>query len=104
MLVRNLCSISMAACVFTTQAAQSIYCPAHHMYINTGMSQMQVVNACGQPNYKRQKHEPVVEKIPMAQLMYTGLNAKSMYQGLDPVYQAFNMPMGSADPIGMLKA
>ena len=64
------------------------------MYINKGMSVMQVVNACGQPSYKRLKHEPVVEKIPMTQLTYNSLNSRSMYQGLDPVYQAFELPMG----------
>ncbi len=97
MLVRQLFLISCVACIIPAHAAQSIYCPAHHMYINQGMTQMQVIEACGQPSYKRLKHEPVVEKVPMTQLIYTTLNPQSMYQGLDPIYQTFGLAVGSTD-------
>ena len=76
-------------------AAQSMYCPGNHSYINTGMTAAQVLSACGEPITKKQTNHPVVERIPVTQLIYTTLNQGAIYQGLTPVYTMFSLPSGS---------
>ncbi len=80
---------------FGAFAAQSMYCPGNHQYINVGMTQDDVIAACGQPVVKKTGNNPVVERIPVVQLIYTTLNQGAIYQGLTPVYTMFSLPSGS---------
>ncbi len=79
----------------TVNAAQSFYCPQKHAYINVGMTMGEVTSACGDPAYKRRTNNPVVQKIPVTQLMYTTLNPGSVYPGWTTVYNQWSLPSGS---------
>jgi len=78
-------------------AAQSLYCPQNHAYINVGMTTSQVIKACGPPNFKQTTNNPVVQQIPVTQLIYSTLNpgAVSFYPGLNAVYTMWSLPSGS---------
>lgn len=76
-----------------------MYCPQHHTYIRYGMSMMQVMQACGQPTYKKEHHEPVIKKVPMTKLIYTNLNQGAVYLGFTPVYSTWSIPSGTSNII-----
>lgn len=78
-----------------THAAQSIYCPENHAYINVGMTQDEVLAACGQPTFKRQSSSAVVQRVPVTQLIYTTLNRGAVFQGYNAIYQMWSLPSGS---------
>lgn len=79
-------------------ASDSYYCPQKHAYINVGMNQAQVIAACGQPTTVRTSNNPVLQQIPVTQLIYTKLNqgAVDFYPGLNPVYDMWSLPSGSS--------
>ncbi len=76
-------------------SASSMYCPQRQGYINIGMTDSQVLSACGQPNAKQTASNPVVEKIPVTQLIYTTLNQGGPYPGVNNMYQRWSLPSGS---------
>lgn len=78
-------------------AAQSLYCPVNHAYINVGMTSAQVLAACGAPKYRQTSNDPIVQQIPVTQLIYSNLNqgAVYFYPGLNKVYQMWSLPSGS---------
>lgn len=49
---------------------QSIYCPQNHAYINIGMRTDEVIAACGQPQIQQESKQPLMQKIPLQQLIY----------------------------------
>lgn len=69
---------------------QSLYCPQNHGYINIGMTQDQVVAACGQPLSKQQSSQPVTQKIPVKQLLYNNQGATKAFYGV------WALPMGNS--------
>jgi len=70
-------------------ADQSFYCPQNHAYINIGMSTNQVIAACGTPLSKQESNQPIVQKIPVQQLIYNN-------QGTDTAfYGVWNVPTGN---------
>ena len=75
-------------------ADDQFYCPQHHAYINVGMSPEQVIDACGEPLFKQQSNDPVVERIPTTQVFYTNLNRGAVYQGWDMIYNTWTLPSG----------
>ena len=75
-----------------TLAAQA-YCPQHHSLIETGMSQQDVVAACGEPDSVVSVNRPITEKIPMTQLIYTTLTPANPYPGLDNIYTLWSLPL-----------
>jgi len=75
--------------------AQSVYCPQNHGYINTGMTQAQVLSACGQPLSQQESNVPVTQRLPVKQLIYTELNKGSVYPGLNNIYDQWSLPSGS---------
>ena len=80
----------------TSAMAQSVYCPQHSGYINPGMSESEVISACGQPLAKQTSNMPAVQKIPVTQLYYTALNTGSVYPGLNAAfYTQWSLPSGS---------
>ncbi len=76
--------------------AQSVYCPQHTGYINTGMTTAEVINACGQPLSKQTPKTPVMQRIPVQELIYTALNTGSIYPGLNSAfYNQWSLPSGT---------
>ncbi|ARB91914.1 DUF2845 domain-containing protein [Legionella longbeachae] len=61
---------------------QSYYCPQNHGYINLGMTPDQVIAACGQPISQQESNQPVLQKIPMQQLIYNNAGASNAYAGV----------------------
>jgi len=80
-----------------SQADNSYYCPQNHAYIDVGMTEAQVLAACGQPTSVRASSNAVVEQIPVTQLIYTSLNqgAVYFYPGINPLYNMWSLPSGS---------
>lgn len=73
------------------------YCPQHSGYVNIGMTEDQVVQACGQPLSKQQPNMPVMQKVPATQLIYTALNRGSVYPGLNSAfYDQWSLPSGTS--------
>lgn len=70
-------------------ALDSYYCPQNHGYINLGMSQADVINACGEPLKKEQSNRPVTEKVPVTQLIYNHQGASEAFYGV------WSIPTGS---------
>lgn len=92
--------IALGVSVFAANSvmadSQSVYCPQHSGYINVGMTQQQVIAACGQPISKLPSNAPVTQKVPVTQLIYTSLNTGSVYQGLNSVYYTqWSLPSGT---------
>jgi hypothetical protein len=76
-------------------AVATKYCTGGQAYINVGMSQAQVLKACGQPVGKRPTKEAVVQQVPVTQLIYTRLNRGGTYRGYDRIYQLWSLPSGT---------
>ena len=88
--------LSAVACIpLAATAADSIYCPQKQGYINVGMTQSQVIDACGQPSMKRTSNNPVMKNTPVTQLIYSTLNRGSVYPGWTNVYNMWSLPSGS---------
>ncbi|MFC3908538.1 DUF2845 domain-containing protein [Legionella dresdenensis] len=73
-------------------AAQSIYCPQNHGYINVGMTEAQVVAACGQPLSKQESNKPVMVQVPMLQLYFNNQGANRAFYGV------WAIPIGIGNP------
>lgn len=80
----------------TWAGAQSFYCPQHSGYINIGMTQAQVISACGDPVSKQQLNTPVMQKVPVQQIIYNNEGNKKAFYGV------WAMPIGSSNT-GMLQ-
>lgn len=68
---------------------QSFYCPQNHGYINIGMTPDQVIAACGQPLSQQDSNQPVLQKVPMQQLIYNNKGTSTAFYGV------WNMPTGN---------
>lgn len=76
--------------------AQQVYCPQNSKYINLGMTQAEIIDACGQPLSKQTLDTPAVEKVPVKQLIYTALDPGSVYPGLNAAfYTQWSLPSGT---------
>jgi hypothetical protein len=85
------------------QADQSMYCPQNHAYINIGMSTDQVIAACGQPSSIQESNQPIMQKVPMQQLIFNNLapNDSDFAGSLNTApntafYGVWNIPTGSS--------
>ena len=81
----------------SVHAADSYYCPQNHQYINVGMTQDEVLAACGAPSSKRTGANTVTQQVPVQQYIYTNLNkgAVNYMPGITPLYQMWSLPSGS---------
>ncbi|TAL58595.1 MAG: DUF2845 domain-containing protein [Legionella sp.] len=70
-------------------SVQSMYCPQNHGYISIGMTEEQVIAACGQPLNKQESNKPILRKIPVQQLMYNNKGTDTAFYGV------WNLPTGS---------
>lgn len=95
--IRYSCMITVLFLSPIAQAASSFYCPQRHAYVNVGMTQDQVISACGQPTTIRDTNSPVVQQVPVTQLIYSILNQGAMYYnpGITPLYNMWSLPSGS---------
>lgn len=81
----------------TPALAQQVYCPQHAKYIDLGMTQEEIIAACGQPLSKQTLDTPPMEKVPVKQLIYTALDTGSVYPGLNSAfYNQWSLPSGSS--------
>ncbi|KTC65421.1 Protein of uncharacterised function (DUF2845) (plasmid) [Legionella adelaidensis] len=87
-------SFSLYFLLITSAFADSFYCPQHSAFINIGMTQDQVVAACGVPLSKQASNAPVTQRVPVKQLIYTTLNQGAVYPGLDNIYNMWSIPSG----------
>jgi Protein of unknown function (DUF2845) len=75
-------------------ADDAFYCPVHQAYIKVGMSEADVINACGPPANKQTSQNPS-QKIPLTQLLYTINNpylpSAQHGVGLPAIYQVWSL-------------
>lgn len=77
--------------------ADPYYCSERSGYINPGMSEADVISACGQPLSKEKSNQPATERIPVTQLIYTALDTGSVYPGLNAAfYTQWSIPSGTS--------
>lgn len=74
---------------FNVMAAQSVYCPQNHGYINVGMTPDQVIAACGQPLSQQDSNQPIYQQVPVQQLFFNNQGASSAFYGV------WNLPTGN---------
>lgn len=74
---------------FSLFAEQSYFCPQNHAYINIGMTMDQVLKACGQPLSQQESNQPILQKIPVQQLIYNNVGTDNAFYG------EWNIPTGS---------
>ncbi|KGP63388.1 hypothetical protein EP47_02235 [Legionella norrlandica] len=96
-------SLALLLVPFSLMGDQSLYCPQNHAYINVGMSMDQVIAACGEPLSKQDSNQPLLQKIPVQQLIYNNLGSTDgLYSGSLNVptgtafYGVWNIPTGSS--------
>jgi hypothetical protein len=92
---RHIIAVNLFVLTFSAFGADSFYCAQQHGYINIGMTQDQVISACGIPVLKRSSNTVVYEKIPVTQLIYTTLNQGGAFDGINNIYQRWSLPSGS---------
>ena len=93
-------NVVFIACVaifmpITVGAVNTFYCPVNHGTIRVGMNRDQVLSLCGQPTDIQQSKQPLMEQIPVTQLIYTNLNKSAVYSGLDSTYRMWSLPSGT---------
>lgn len=88
--VLGLIALFIVPCI--TQAAESIYCPQNHGYINVGMTESQVIAACGDPLSKQKSNKPLLKRVPLKQLFYNNQGAPTAFFGV------WALPIGNSDP------
>lgn len=72
-------------------AMDSIYCAQNHGYIHLGMTEDEVISACGQPLSKQNSNNPVMQKIPMQQLFYQNEGGATAFYGV------WKLPIGNSN-------
>ena len=61
------------------QAASSYFCGKNSQYIKTGMSQAEVIQACGEPQAKQKSSQSGRVKQPVTQMIFKVANQKAGY-------------------------
>lgn len=89
MVLKLLISLVLLDLPFSLFSGQSLYCPQNHAYISIGMTPDQVIAACGQPVVQQDSNQPVLQKIPVQQLIYNNKGTDTAFYGV------WNLPTGS---------
>ncbi|RAP38674.1 hypothetical protein B1207_01995 [Legionella quinlivanii] len=84
-------AVATVICPCILWAADSVYCPQNHGYINVGMTQDQVIAACGQPLSQQNSNKPLMQKIPAQQLYYNNEGAPTAFYGV------WKLPIGNSN-------
>lgn len=87
--IKSISSLVLLGLPFSLMADQSFYCPQNHAYINIGMSPNEVIAACGQPLSQQDSNQPLMQKIPVQQLIYNNQGTGTAFYGV------WNVPTGS---------
>lgn len=82
-------SIGYLLLVLPFSVYASLYCPQKQGYIDVGMTTDQVIAACGQPISQQVSNQPVLQKIPIQQLVYNNQGSSTAFYG------TWNLPTGS---------
>lgn len=61
--------------------ADSTYCPNGHSFIHEGMTESEILGACGNPTQKIKSTQAATEKVPVTQLIYTSISQTNNYPG-----------------------
>lgn len=76
-------------------SAGATYCPEGHSYIQVGMTESQVIAACGQPISKTKSNQQVTNQVPVTQLIYTSTIPNQPYPGIASTTLApWSLPTG----------
>jgi hypothetical protein len=89
MKIKSISSLVLLGLPFSLMADQSFYCPQNHAYINVGMTPNEVIAACGQPLSQQDSNQPLMQKIPVQQLIYNNQGAATAFYGV------WNVPTGN---------
>lgn len=87
-----ICGSLLCFTALPTLAQDSIYCPQNHGYISVGMTTDQVLSACGAPTNKQESNQPVLQKVPVKQLIYRDQGATQVFYG------PWSIPFGGGNP------
>lgn len=87
--IKSISGLVLFVLPFSLMADQSFYCPQNHGYINTGMTPDQVIAACGQPLSQQDSNQPILQRIPVQQLIYNHQGTGTSFFGV------WNVPTGS---------
>lgn len=81
--IKSVVALGLISCSLNAFAAsQSFYCPENHGYINLGMTPDQVIAACGQPISQQDSNQPIMQQVPMKQLMYNNMGSQKAFYGV----------------------
>lgn len=70
-------------------ASNSYYCPQNSQYIHVGMTQDQVISACGQPVGRQESNQSATQKVEEQQLIYNNVGTSTGFYGV------WNIPTGN---------
>lgn len=87
--IKLLSYILLSCLPFSLMADDSYFCTEKHAYIKLGMTTDEVVAACGQPVSQQESNQPLLQKIPMQQLIYNNKGTQTAFYGV------WNIPTGS---------
>lgn len=76
-------------------ADDSYYCTQNHAYIHVGMTESQVIAACGQPKVRQDATVQISRRVPITQLIYNNLNQGALFNGWTTNYNMWSLPSGS---------
>ena len=62
--------------------AQGVFCPQRNGVVKIGMTQEEVIAACGDPLSKEDSNKPLMRKVPIVQMTYQSLGQKSAFYGV----------------------
>lgn len=63
-------------------ALDNYYCTQGNGYISIGMTENQVIAACGEPITKTNSNKPLMQKVKMTQLNYNNMGAAKAFYGV----------------------
>jgi hypothetical protein len=69
---------------------ENFYCPQNHGYISLGMTEAEVKAACGEPLTKEVSNKPLMQQVPMTQLIYNQMGAPKAFYGI------YQLPIGDS--------
>ncbi len=87
--IKSISGLVLLGLPFSLMADDSFYCPQNHAYINVGMSTNEVIAACGQPLSQQDSNQPIMQRIPVQQLIYNNQGTGTAFYGV------WNVPTGS---------
>jgi hypothetical protein len=59
----------------------ALYCPTNHSTIHIGMNQTAVIAACGEPQDKGTSNTPLVQRVPITQLVFNDEGIQTIQSG-----------------------